>query len=193
MPLDPAALDDAVERAAVAVAADAVGAARWLLDASVAYAKERIQFGKPIGSFQAIQHKLVDAALVYEEAAAAVAHAAMCIDADDADRHRAVHVAKALAGSGARRVGRDACRSTAASATRGSTTCTCACAGPSPTTPWCGTHEWHLDRLADLLMGPPDRSSHRPGSLTVRTDMGVRYARPVRVMIRSTMEPTTGG
>ncbi len=151
-PLDPTVLDDAVERATVAVAADAVGAARWLIDSAVAYAKERIQFGRPIGSFQAVQHKLVDAALAYEEAAAAVAHAAMCIDADDPDRHRAVHVAKALSGLGARRAARDAL------ATFGGIGFT-----------WehdlhlhlrraygddalCGTHEWHLDRLADLLL-----------------------------------------
>lgn len=49
---------------------------------------------------------LVDAALDLERAAAAVAYAAMCIDGDDPDRHRAVHGAKALAGLAARRCAR---------------------------------------------------------------------------------------
>lgn len=105
--VEASAVGDAVERATVAIAAESVGVARWLLDASVAYARERVQFGRPIGSFQAVQHRLVDMALAYEQAAAAVAYAAMCIDADDDDRHRAVHVAKAEAGTAARRCAKD--------------------------------------------------------------------------------------
>ncbi len=154
-PLDPAALDDALERAAVAVAADAVGAARWLLDASVAYARQRIQFGRPIGSFQAIQHKLVDAALLYEEAAAAVAHAAMCLDGDDADRHRAVHVAKALAGSGARQVGRHAMQTHGGIGYTWEHDLHLRLRRAFADDALVGTHEWHLDRLADLLMDAP--------------------------------------
>jgi alkylation response protein AidB-like acyl-CoA dehydrogenase len=138
----------------VAVAADAVGTARWLLDASVAYARERIQFGRPIGSFQAIQHKLVDAALAYEEASAAVAHAAMCLDADDADRHRAVHVAKALAGSGARRVGRDAMQTHGGIGYTWEHDLHLRLRRAFADDALVGTHEWHLDRLADLLMAP---------------------------------------
>jgi alkylation response protein AidB-like acyl-CoA dehydrogenase len=50
----------ALDRAAVACAAETVGAMRATLDMTLAYAKERIQFGRPIGSFQAIQHYLAD-------------------------------------------------------------------------------------------------------------------------------------
>ena len=50
----------ALDRAAVARAAETVGAMRATLDMTLAYAKERIQFGRPIGSFQAIQHYLAD-------------------------------------------------------------------------------------------------------------------------------------
>lgn len=49
-----------LDRAAVAKSAETVGAMRAVLEMSVAYAKERVQFGKPIGSYQAIQHYLAD-------------------------------------------------------------------------------------------------------------------------------------
>lgn len=101
-PLDPAALHHATERALVVCAAELIGVGRWLLDTSVAYAKERVQFDRPIGSFQGLQWELVDAALELERAAAAVAYAAMCVDADDPARHAAVHGAKADAGLAAR-------------------------------------------------------------------------------------------
>ena len=149
--IDPVALIDAGERMAVAVAAELVGVARWLVDTSVAYARERVQFGRPIGSFQAVQHKLVDMALAHERAAAAVSYAAMAIDAGDPDCHRAVHVAKAEAGLAARLA---ACSGIQVHGGIGFT--------------WehdlhlylrrayaddalCGTNDWHLDRLAELI------------------------------------------
>jgi alkylation response protein AidB-like acyl-CoA dehydrogenase len=101
-PMDPAAWRHAVERALVTCSAELIGVGRWLLDTAVDYAKQRVQFDRPIGSFQGLQWELVDAALALERAAAAVAYAAMCVDADDPDRHRAVHGAKAEAGLAAR-------------------------------------------------------------------------------------------
>jgi alkylation response protein AidB-like acyl-CoA dehydrogenase len=61
-------LDVAVvaERAAVAAAAQLVGLAQRMLDMSVAYVAQREQFGKPVGSFQAVKHHLADAALRLE-------------------------------------------------------------------------------------------------------------------------------
>jgi alkylation response protein AidB-like acyl-CoA dehydrogenase len=100
--IDPDAWRHAVERCLVLCSAELIGVGRWLLDTSVEYAKERVQFDRPIGSFQGLQWELVDAALELERAGAAVAYAAMCVDADDPDRHRAVHGAKADAGLAAR-------------------------------------------------------------------------------------------
>jgi len=105
--IDGAALEAVVARATVALAAELVGTARRIFDMTLAYAKERIQFDVPIGSFQAIQHKLADMSLDVERAWSAVYHAAMAIDDDDHGRHRAVHVAKAAAGEAARRAARD--------------------------------------------------------------------------------------
>jgi alkylation response protein AidB-like acyl-CoA dehydrogenase len=99
---------DALARAYVCAAAELVGTARTMLDMSLAYAKARVQFDRPIGSFQAIQHKLADMALARERAEAAVFYAAMCLDAGDADRHRAAHVAKAAASEAAHRIAKDA-------------------------------------------------------------------------------------
>lgn len=104
--IDPRAWLHAVERALVCGSAELIGVGRRLLESAVEYAKQRVQFDRPIGSFQGLQWMLVDAALDLERAAAAVASAAMCVDADDPDRHRAVHGAKALAGLAARRCAR---------------------------------------------------------------------------------------
>jgi hypothetical protein len=97
----PARIDDWLERAWVAVAAELLGTARWLLHTTIEYAKQRVQFDVPIGSFQAIQHKLANMSLAVERAVSATYYAAMAIDADDPDRHRAAHVAKAAAGRAA--------------------------------------------------------------------------------------------
>src|SRR5690606_15617080 len=90
----------------VVTAAELVGVGRHLHESAVIYAKERQQFGKVIGAFQGLQWKLVDAALALERAASAVAYAAMCVDANDADAEKAVRVAKAEAGLATRHCAR---------------------------------------------------------------------------------------
>jgi len=106
-PFDPARLHAWRDRAHVCIAAEMVGVARRIFDMALQYAKERKQFGVPIGSFQAIQHKLADMSLALERAIAAVYYAAMTVDADHPDRTRAGHVAKAAAGEAARRILKD--------------------------------------------------------------------------------------
>ena len=59
-----------------ALAAEQVGGAQRVLDASVDYAKNRVQFGRPIGSFQAIKHKCADMLLDVESAKSAAYYAA---------------------------------------------------------------------------------------------------------------------
>jgi len=67
--------------AAIALAVEQVGGAQRCLDLAVAYAKERVQFGRPIGSFQAIQHKCADR-MVDVEAARSGAYYAACVAAE---------------------------------------------------------------------------------------------------------------
>jgi 3-oxochol-4-en-24-oyl-CoA dehydrogenase len=85
-----------VENLAVTVAvAEAAGVARWTLDTAVEYAKVREQFGKPIGSFQAIKHLCAEMLLRAEEAAVAAADAARA--AEDASDDRQSSIAAAVA------------------------------------------------------------------------------------------------
>lgn len=108
VPLDPDAVREGLARAYVCAAAELVGTARTLLGMALDYAKVRVQFDRPIGSFQAIQHKLANMALAHERAQSAVYYAAMCLDAADADRHRAAHVAKAAASDAAHLIAKEA-------------------------------------------------------------------------------------
>lgn len=94
---------------AVLTAAMCLGLAQRMVDASVAYALERFQFDRPIGSFQAIKHLLADMAVRTEVARAAVYQAAAHLDVPDvAGLDRSVAVAKGHAGEAAIRNGKDA-------------------------------------------------------------------------------------
>jgi alkylation response protein AidB-like acyl-CoA dehydrogenase len=81
----------------VLAAAEAVGVAERALETSVAYAKVREQFGKPIGSFQAIKHRCADMAVRTEVARSAVTWAAVAVRDGLPDAAFHVHVAKTLA------------------------------------------------------------------------------------------------
>ena len=87
----------AFDRAAAASATQCVGVAQHLLDATVEYVAQRYQFGKPVGTYQAVKHHLANAALKIEFARPAAHHAAWCIAVGDPDRSRDVSLAKALA------------------------------------------------------------------------------------------------
>ena len=71
-------LETVLDLAAVALAAEQVGGAQMCLDMSVEYAKVRVQFGRPIGSFQAIKHKCADMLLEVESAKSAAYYAGWC-------------------------------------------------------------------------------------------------------------------
>ena len=93
------AVQAVVDDVLIASAADALGAARALMDLAVEYAKVRRQFDKPIGSFQAVQHLCVDMYETVELARGGVIHALWAADtADSAERHLAALRAKAFAG-----------------------------------------------------------------------------------------------
>jgi alkylation response protein AidB-like acyl-CoA dehydrogenase len=93
-----------LDRAATLASAEMLGAADHVLSMSVAYAKDRVQFGKPIGSFQAVKHMLADALVDVEGMRSTVYYAAWCAAADDPDRALAASMAKAWCSDASRRV-----------------------------------------------------------------------------------------
>ena len=84
-----------LDEAIVGECAWMIGGARWALETSVSYAKERVQFGVPIGTFQAIQHKLANVAVEVEGATSIVYYAAWTVDENDPGKTLAASVAKA--------------------------------------------------------------------------------------------------
>jgi hypothetical protein len=151
--VDPAVLDAWRDRAAACIAAETVGTARRIFDMSLAYAKERIQFDVPIGSFQAIQHKLADMSLVLERATAAVHYAAMTIDAGDGERAKACHVAKAAAGEAARRILKDGAQIHGGIGYTWEHDLHLYLRRATADEYLFGTTSWHHERLAELIMG----------------------------------------
>jgi alkylation response protein AidB-like acyl-CoA dehydrogenase len=88
----------AVQEATVALTLEMVGTAQTIFDVTLEYAKHREQFGVPIGSFQAIKHKLADMMISLERARATAYFAALTIAEDDERRATATSVAKSAAG-----------------------------------------------------------------------------------------------
>jgi alkylation response protein AidB-like acyl-CoA dehydrogenase len=95
--LPGADLDRVLLSAGLLLAAEQVGGAEAVLDVTVDYSKVRKQFGKPIGSFQAIQHACADMLVLVESARSALWYAAWAMDAGAPDAELAVRTAKALA------------------------------------------------------------------------------------------------
>ncbi len=87
-----------LDRLGVAAVLDGVGAAQRALELAVEYAKERVQFDKPIGSFQAVQHLCADMLRTVELGRAAAYYACWAIDeASPEEAHRAATLARAFA------------------------------------------------------------------------------------------------
>jgi alkylation response protein AidB-like acyl-CoA dehydrogenase len=106
------AVGDAARRALVRsmqvgtllVCADMLGGMQWILDNAVEYAKTRQQFGKPIGSFQAVQHMCADMLLWTESARSAIYFAAWAVDAEPESSARVVATAKVYTSDASREV-----------------------------------------------------------------------------------------
>ncbi|WP_435770099.1 acyl-CoA dehydrogenase family protein [Nocardioides sp. SYSU DS0651] len=94
-PTGEAAVDRALLAGAGLLASEQAGIVSWCLETTVAYLKERRQFGRVVGGFQALKHRLADLYVVAESAGAVARHAAAALAADDPDATVAVHLAAA--------------------------------------------------------------------------------------------------
>jgi alkylation response protein AidB-like acyl-CoA dehydrogenase len=101
-------IDHALATGAALLAAEQVGVAQHMLDLTVAYAKDRLQFGRPIGSFQAVKHRLADMLVLVEHARSAAYHAAWAIQDGTDDPALAASIAQAVCSNAAYRVAADA-------------------------------------------------------------------------------------
>jgi acyl-CoA dehydrogenase len=144
---------DALARATVALSAELMGATRWMLETTLEYVKTREQFDRPIGSFQALQHRLADMSLLYERAWSTVYWAAMTIDAGDDERHRAVHAAKSSANDAARHIGLEAMQMHGGIGFTWENDLHLYIRRALATEDLLGSTAWHRDRLADQVLG----------------------------------------
>jgi alkylation response protein AidB-like acyl-CoA dehydrogenase len=101
---DARVIQRVLDRACVALAAEMLGGAERVIELAVDYAKSRVQFDRPIGSFQAVKHRAADMHMDVESLRNAVYHAAWMIERDHPDASLAASVAKAYASDAYRRV-----------------------------------------------------------------------------------------
>lgn len=107
-PIDEAAdvLDALLDRARAGLAAEMLGSASEAFERTVQYLKDRKQFGVPIGSFQALQHRMADMVVEHEQAKSMAVLAALSADLADAkERRRVISAAKVQIGKSGRFVG----------------------------------------------------------------------------------------
>jgi len=102
------ALSAAVERATLALCAEAVGAMDVLLWSTVEYSRTRVQFDQPIGKFQVIQHRLVDLYIEYEQSRSLLLLAAMRLTEGGVEGSKALSALKVQVGKAGRFIGQQA-------------------------------------------------------------------------------------
>ncbi|MDB5969968.1 MAG: pimeloyl-CoA dehydrogenase small subunit [Hydrocarboniphaga sp.] len=101
-------LERVMDEAIVAVCAEGLGVMRRMLDETVEYAQQRLQFGKAIASFQVLQHRMVDMHIAIEQATSLVTVATLKLDEPPRERAQAASAAKVQTGRALRLVGQSA-------------------------------------------------------------------------------------
>ena len=155
-------IEHALQVGSALLAVEQVGAGQHLLDLSVEYAKSRLQFGRPIGSFQAVKHRLADLLVDLEHARSSAYHAVWALSDGSDDPALAVSIAQATARRRSAGSQRTPSRCTAASASPGSTRLTCTSSGPTTDAALLGSAEQHRSRVAELVLDNLDIPERGP-------------------------------
>lgn len=103
-----AVLQDVIDEATLAVCAEAVGIIRTMHDKTVAYTKERVQFGVPISSFQALQHRMVDTLVSAEQSQSLLMWSVMLNTANDPEARKSISALKYQVGTAGIKVAQEA-------------------------------------------------------------------------------------
>ena len=135
---------------AVAVTAEMVGAANACLTLTTEYAKERIQFGKPIGQYQGVKHRLADMYVDVESFRSLLYYAAWTVDEAPADLPRAISLAKGYASDAFARIGIDGVGLHGAIGFTAEYDAQLYLKRSKWPRPMYGDTNYHLDRVADL-------------------------------------------
>ena len=98
-------LEEAMDHTVLAQVAEAIGAMEAVLDITSAYIKQRVQFGQPIGKFQALQHRMAEMFVEVQESRSILYRGMALLDAEPAERKRAVSAAKVVASNAGKIVG----------------------------------------------------------------------------------------
>jgi len=145
-----AALAGAISDATLAVSAEAVGIMTALTEKTVEYAKSRVQFGVPISSFQALQHRMVEMYTACEQSRSLMMWAAMTIADDNEDSARAVHSLKYQIGVAGTRVGEEAVQIHGGMGVTWDLDVAHYFKRLTAINVLFGNADWHLDRLAEV-------------------------------------------
>lgn len=142
-------LQAAVSDATLAVCAEAVGIMSVLTEKTIEYSKSRVQFGVPISSFQALQHRMVEMYTACEQTRSLLMWAAMEVEVGGADCAKAVHSIKYQIGTAGTRVGEEAVQIHGGMGVTWELDVAHYFKRLTAINLMFGNADWHLDRLAD--------------------------------------------
>ena len=144
-----AALDAAVDDATLAVCAEAVGIMQIMTEKTIEYSKNRMQFGVPISSFQALQHRMVDMFTECEQSYSLLLWATMTAAQGGEDAKRAISSMKYQVGTVGRKVGQEAVQLHGGMGVSWELDIAHYFKRLTAIDQMFGNADWHLDRLAD--------------------------------------------
>ena len=146
-----AAIDRTLTIGAGLLAAEQTGVAHYSLDATVDYARQRVQFGRVIGSFQAYKHMLADMMMLVEASRSAAYYAAAAIDEDGTELAEACHVAREYVSDACRSVTGDAIQLHGGIGFTGEHYAHLYFKRARATASWLGSPDQHREALATIL------------------------------------------